>query len=561
MTARRGGSILLLVVVLAVARCAAPSPAQALNPIKPICSLAGLVSTLAGKVCSAASHPGRVLSAGKRLLGGHLGGAVESLAGQGASGVAKGAAAAAGIAAIGTWVAGGAKFALNETASVISATTRPELQGTWFSSVYWRMAAISALLTLPFLFAAAIQAITHSDLALLTRAALGYLPLAVLAVSVAAPVTTLLLAASDEMSGIVSSASNGASVSFLAHAAQVAGGVTVLSRSPFLVFVVGLLTAAATLTLWIELVIRSAAVYVIVLLLPLFFAALVWPARRIWAVRAVELLVALILSKFAIVAVLALGGAALGHTGSTSVTTMLAGATLVLLAAFSPWALLRMLPLHELAGGAVGGLRSETRQLPAQAQRGMNTSDVAQEIVQELPAQLALREARETGAAQAALDGLAPAGARSVNGGQDRDLDHGATNGASDAPHVDGAGPGSARSTSSSGGAAADSLADAFTPPPSGSTPPGSDSQASEAAPERSPGMSAYAQAPDNSLPTMTLGLDDGWPPRPLGSEPGPGPGPAAPGDGAAPGEADGRAAAEDHDPRPPRQEPDEGRL
>ena len=47
-------------------------------------------------------------------------------------------------------------------------------------------------------------------------------------------------------------------------------------------------------------------------MLPLAFAALVWPARRIWAIRAVEVLVALILSKFVIVAVLSLGGAALG---------------------------------------------------------------------------------------------------------------------------------------------------------------------------------------------------------------------------------------------------------
>ncbi len=113
--------------------------------------------------------------------------------------------------------------------------------------------------------------------------------------------------------------------------------------------------------LWCELLIRSAAVYVIVLMLPLFFAAMVWPARRVWAVRAVEVLVALILSKFAIVAVLALGGAAIGHTVGPGITQMLAGATLVLLAAFSPWALLRMLPLHELAAGAVGGLRTHAQ--------------------------------------------------------------------------------------------------------------------------------------------------------------------------------------------------------
>ncbi len=59
--------------------------------------------------------------------------------------------------------------------------------------------------------------------------------------------------------------------------------------------------------------IREAAVYVVVLMLPLAFAAFVWPARRIWAIRAVELLIALILSKFAVVAVLSLAGAAYGR--------------------------------------------------------------------------------------------------------------------------------------------------------------------------------------------------------------------------------------------------------
>ena len=94
--------------------------------------------------------------------------------------------------------------------------------------------------------------------------------------------------------------------------------------------------------------------YVVVLMLPLAFAALVWPARRVWAIRAVELLVALILSKFAIVAVLSLGGAALGHTAFPSAAEMLGGATLVMLAAFAPWALLRLLPLHELTSGSAG---------------------------------------------------------------------------------------------------------------------------------------------------------------------------------------------------------------
>ena len=88
--------------------------------------------------------------------------------------------------------------------------------------------------------------------------------------------------------------------------------------------------------LWIELLMRNAAVYIVVLMLPLAFAAMVWPARRVWATRTAEVLVALIVAKFAIVAILALGGAALGPAGGT--TGLLIGLVLVALAAFAPWA-------------------------------------------------------------------------------------------------------------------------------------------------------------------------------------------------------------------------------
>ena len=106
---------------------------------------------------------------------------------------------------------------------------------------------------------------------------------------------------------------------------------------------------------------REAAVYVVVLMLPLAFAALVWPARRVWAIRAVELLVALILSKFAIV----VGARARAVRPSarrrwSGITGMLAGGVLVILGAFAPWALIRLLPLTELASAAAGTLRGES---------------------------------------------------------------------------------------------------------------------------------------------------------------------------------------------------------
>jgi hypothetical protein len=374
----------LLAVMFTLGACATPPPAQAVNVAKPICTLAGLVSGIAGKLCSVASHAGSVLKAGKKLLGGHLGGALGALTGAGTA--AKALTAGAVIASLVVWVSGGAKAVLNATASVISTTTRPQLQSTWFSSTYWRMSAISALLTLPFLFAAAIQAMMRSDLGMLARSALGYLPLGLLAVSIAAPVTTLLLASSDELSSIVSSASDNAAARFLTNVGFASVGLSHLSGSTFVLLFAGLLTVAATLTLWIELLIRSAAVYVVVLMLPLFFAALVWPARRVWAVRAVELLVALIVSKFAIVAVLSLGASALGHTTFPSVAQMLEGATLVMLAAFSPWALLRLLPLHELTS-SLDGLRSRPQLLASTDARAQEATEIAQALVRQLPAE------------------------------------------------------------------------------------------------------------------------------------------------------------------------------
>jgi hypothetical protein len=532
-----------------------------------------------GKVCTAASHGKQLLSAGKKLLNGHLGGAVKTLLG---SSTSKSLTISAALAAVGTWVFGGARFALHATASIVSATTTPQLTSSWFSSFYWRMAAVSALLTLPFLFAAAIQALMRSDLPLLMRAAFGYLPLGLLAVAIAAPVTTLLLAGSDELSHIVSGAAGHADDAFLIKASGV-GALTLASKSPFLAFFVGLLTAGAALVLWCELLIRSAAVYVIVLMLPLFFAALVWPARRVWAVRAVEVLVALILSKFAIVAVLALGGAAIGHTLFPSFAAMLAGATLILLAAFSPWALLRMLPLHELAAGAAGGLRSPSAQLPlgavgaaaglaeAHADRMLGPGEAADEpparaVVDRLEAP----RGRDSYPDPAA--GEVQAEAQAADAGPFDDAGQGPP-----APVVEGGSDGEAMSPSGHPGVAVAA---------------GEGSTLADGAEAQGP----IAEAPDAERLSEEVGLmvrpgqtlhfspHPEWAPETAAGAAGPAGGVAGPADGLAEpaggltepagpvaGPADGASERtakrsheplpDEHDPLPPRQEPQDGRL
>ena len=331
----------------------------AVNRVTKVCGAARQARGVARKACSAASNSGRRVNTRTNLLGGQLSGVASPLLSPGVGA----AATSAIVVAIGVWVLGGAKFALRETAVVLGNTSSPQLASTWFSSTYWRVAGIAVLLTLPFLFAAAVQALLRSDLALLLRAAFGYLPLAMLAVSIAAPVTMLLLAASDQLSAVVSSATGNASSRFISLSVVSLGGLSD-AAGPFMAFFLCMFVVAGAVVLWIELLMREAAVYVIVLMLPLAFAGMVWPARRIWAIRAIELLVALVMSKFAIVAVLSLGGAALfsgTSAGGRSVTAAVAGAVLLVMGVFTPWALLRLLPLAEVASSAAGSLSREMR--------------------------------------------------------------------------------------------------------------------------------------------------------------------------------------------------------
>jgi hypothetical protein len=71
---------------------------------------------------------------------------------------------AASLAAIVAWVLGGAHWTISHVASAISQSTSPALSAGWFGTVYLKMEGIAWLLTLPFLAAAAAQAVLRSDL-------------------------------------------------------------------------------------------------------------------------------------------------------------------------------------------------------------------------------------------------------------------------------------------------------------------------------------------------------------------------------------------------------------
>jgi hypothetical protein len=137
-----------------------------------------------------------------------------------------------------------------------------------------------------------------------------------------------------------------------------------------------LLALAGAVLTWVELVIRDGLVFFLVALSPVVLAVRVWPpAAGAWR-RFVELVVALIAAKFVIALAMALGAAALSASspsGKWSAAGQGSGAALLLLAAFSPFVLLRMIPHVEAAAAAHGISRAPLRA----AQSGVSTAATA----------------------------------------------------------------------------------------------------------------------------------------------------------------------------------------
>ena len=265
---------------------------------------------------------------------------------------------------IGEWVGNGAADMLKLLGHVLDASTRPELDQHWFLEHFKNMASLAALLVLPMLLVSIMQSIVRQDLSLLLRSTLVHLPLAFVLTAVAVELVQLSLAAVDAMCTYVSKPSGGdvqAVVSSVTGALlRTSAALGQPGAATFVLFLGGLVVAVAAMLLWLELVVRTAAIYVAVLFLPLAMATLVWPAVSHWCRRLAETLAALVLSKLVVVAILSLAAGALaGNGGTADLSGVISGAALLLLAAFSPFTLLRLVPVVE--AGAVMHLEGVSR--------------------------------------------------------------------------------------------------------------------------------------------------------------------------------------------------------
>lgn len=267
-----------------------------------------------------------------------------------------------------SWVTNAAVWVTGKVGGLIDATASPDVRADWFTSQYRSMMSAAGLLALPMLLLALIQAVWRQDVWILLRSAFGYLPMAFILSAAAIAATQLLVSVTDDLSATVVQGLGGGSGNLLqsvGDAYKNALADTSATAVPlFGVFLGAIILAIGAFVLWLEMVIRDAAIYIALFFLPLTFVAMIWPATSRWARRLVEFLVAVILSKFVIVAIIGLASAAITQTslaqpgGGSVFERMIAGAALLVLAAWSPFGLLRLIPMMEVAAGGVVGQRA-----------------------------------------------------------------------------------------------------------------------------------------------------------------------------------------------------------
>jgi hypothetical protein len=245
--------------------------------------------------------------------------------------------------AFATWVLAGAVWLLTQVITFLKQSTAIDIGTWWFERREEAMADVALFLVLPMVLAATIGAIIRQDPKRLVRIYAVGIPLAGTATIVALALVSEAVAVVDAMCTAITSGHN-----VYRPITNIDGDMGKHTVPVVVAILVAGVVVVAGMMLWLELILRSVIVDITVFFLPLALAAIVWPATAQIAKRFIEVLVAVIGSKFVIVATLTLANAMAFHVGATVADAVKACAVL-LLAAFAPVALLRLVPLVEVA--------------------------------------------------------------------------------------------------------------------------------------------------------------------------------------------------------------------
>jgi hypothetical protein len=309
---------------------------------------------IVGKACDTAAN----------AAGGAVGGAVGAVTG--APGKVAGAVAGSVLDQMTKWMTDAATWTTKQIAQAIQKTTTPELGADWYRARFASMAALGLGLSLLVAMLALGSAAIRRDPEALGATFIGMFR-AGLGTGLVLALTVMALGVADGITNVVAGDAVGQNAS--KFWGDVAGAWGTDSFAGFgssaIAFLFAFIQVIAAIAVWLELLLRQAAIYVAVLFMPAALAASIWPSLRGWQSRLSRSLLVLIAMKPVVVTVLALAGsaAAAALTGQArgDVGVLLSAIVIFALAAWAPWALMHLVSMdHEgvwSARGAVDGAR------------------------------------------------------------------------------------------------------------------------------------------------------------------------------------------------------------
>lgn len=256
------------------------------------------------------------------------------------------------LAAVVHFVAAGAAAIVAGLGRIVLATSEPDL-GAPLVELMGRTAALGGALALPLVMLAILQGLLRQELGLVVRAVLVRVPAAAVLSAAGLELVRLGVSVGDAMTRSLLGSLDGSVRSLFGTIGAALALSGAVGLPGFALLVLSVVAAGVSMLVWLELVLRSAAIEVAALFLPIALAGLLWPPTAHWGRRIGETIGALILSKVVIVGVLALSASLLVH-GATGATAIVQGIALLALAALAPFALLRLIPAVE--AGAVAHL-------------------------------------------------------------------------------------------------------------------------------------------------------------------------------------------------------------
>jgi hypothetical protein len=248
----------------------------------------------------------------------------------------------------------------------MDSTTAVDLQGGFFPAltpIRQTVLGMSLALVLALFFLAIIRSLAAGEPGAIIRAALVDVPSAILMTLLSVTVAWILVRIVDEASLAVTGDVGTAMGEFTASLVA----VDALTGAGLLGMIFGLLFVLGAILVWLQLLVRAALIYILIVLAPLGFATRAHPNTRQIARRTVEMGIALILSKFGVAVAFGVGAAAIessdgaGPGEAVDLTGMMTGVAVMLMAAFMPWVIWKVIPIIEGATAVAGVERSPMR--------------------------------------------------------------------------------------------------------------------------------------------------------------------------------------------------------